>query len=702
MPRCPPPPTNRRRRCSPPAFTRSAPPATRKIARAKRPAASALICRRCALSCHPAFPSPGCAWTRPTARASCICTNCVCAMQRVSHCGLLLGGPQAHTSTVALLYTDDPWLELPVGPAELAMASHLEVSLGWPMSADYLAMAEHTKQALDAHERETQLLRQRLESCEQTLQQRFEESEQTERRNQRQAQSLRERSSDLQNQNLVLLNLKTKLLRENETLSRQNHELQAQSQQLYGYLRGMEQSLAFRLTRPLGVLKRRLKQALGRQGPVSSPAPAPAPAIEAQTQPSAPKRRTVDIIVPVYRGLDDTQRCLQSVLAWPQQTPWRLVVVNDCSPEPALSDWLRELASREPRMLLLENPQNLGFVATVNRAMALHDDHDVLLLNSDTEVANDWLDRLVRHADLGQRVGSITPFSNNATICSYPRFCEPNELPMGYDTARLDALFARECAGQAVEIPTGIGFCMYISRACLQEVGLFDVANFGKGYGEENDFCCRASRAGWRHLHALDTFVLHTGGVSFGESKNARELAAMQTLRRLHPDYEAAIHDLLGRDPARAARQAVDRLRILASGLPVLVSVLHKRGGGTLRHANELAEHLQGRAICLQLAPEGEHELRLSWPAAGEGLSIRFLVPQELPRLIDALRWLNVCHLHYHHVLDHDPAILELPRSLGLSYDFTAHDFYSICPQISLTDAQGSYCGEQGPEQCAR
>lgn len=623
-------------------------------------------------------------------------------LEQGRHQGLLFGGPQAHTSTVALLYTDDPWLELPVGATELAVASRLEVSLGWPMSADYLAMAEQTRLAVDTYERETQLLRQRLESCEHALQQRLEASRLAELETQHQAQTLRERSFDLQNQNLALLNLKTKLLRENETLSRQNHDLQAQSQQLYGYLRGMEQSLAFRLTRPLGALKRRLKQALGRQGNAPRPVPAPAPAIEAQAQPSVRPRRTVDIIVPVYRGLEDTQRCLRSVLAWPQQTPWRLVVVNDCSPEPALCDWLRELASREPRMLLLENPQNLGFVATVNRAMALHDDHDVLLLNSDTEVANDWLDRLVRHADQGQRVGSITPFSNNATICSYPRFCEPNELPTGYDTARLDALFARECAGQAVDIPTGIGFCMYISRACLHEVGLFDVANFGKGYGEENDFCCRATRAGWRHLHALDTFVLHTGGVSFGDSKNARELAAMQTLRRLHPAYEAAVHDLLGRDPARPARQAVDRLRILASGLPVLVSVLHKRAGGTLRHAKELAEHLRGRAVCLELAPEGEHELRLSWPAVGEGLSIRFLVPQELPRLIDALRWLNVCHLHYHHVLDHDPSILELPRSLGLSYDFTAHDYYSLCPQISLTDAQGSYCGEQGPEQCAR
>ncbi len=184
---------------------------------------------------------------------------------------------------------------------------------------------------------------------------------------------------------------------------------------------------------------------------------------------------------------------------------------------------------------MLENEHNLGFVATVNRGMALSDAHDVLLLNSDTEVANDWLDRLRAAAYSDARVASVTPFSNNATICSYPRFCEPNELPPGWDTARLDALFAATNAGQVVDVPTGVGFCMYIRRDSLDAVGLFDVENFGKGYGEENDFCRRAAAAGWRNLHALDTFVLHTGGVSFGASKSQREIDAVEQIAPAAP-----------------------------------------------------------------------------------------------------------------------------------------------------------------------
>ena len=62
---------------------------------------------------------------------------------------------------------------------------------------------------------------------------------------------------------------------------------------------------------------------------------------------------------------------------------------------------------------------------------------------------------------------------------------------------------------------------MYIRRAALADVGLFDADAFGRGYGEENDFCLRASARGWRHLLACDTFVYHEGAVSFGAGATA-------------------------------------------------------------------------------------------------------------------------------------------------------------------------------------
>ena len=433
------------------------------------------------------------------------------------------------------------------------------------------------------------------------------------------------------------------------------------------------------------------------------------PAIEAtQSLPIAEQQAAinpghpVDIIVPVYKGLAYTRCCIESVLthAHTYKTPFRLIAINDASPDPDVTAWLRTKADQDARLVLLENPENLGFVGTVNRGMALSDTNDVILLNSDAEVANDWLDRMVRAAWAAPHIASVTPFSNNAIICSYPRFCEDNTLPYGYDTASLDKLFARTNSTQVVDVPTGVGFCMYIRRDCLTEIGLFDQKSFGKGYGEENDFCQRAAKAGWRNLHLLDTFVRHAGGVSFGASKSPRIQAATKTLRSLYPDYEIEVHKFVSKDPARNARQMVDMARIRESGMPVVLAVMHDRAGGTARHVTELAEHLQDHAVFFSLTPSAGGRVVLKQIDKEESWELFLKIDSEFDDLMLVLRHIGVCHIHYHHLMGHDPRVLQLPTELGVGYDFTAHDYYTMCPQISLTDNTNSYCGERGVEQC--
>jgi hypothetical protein len=111
----------------------------------------------------------------------------------------------------------------------------------------------------------------------------------------------------------------------------------------------------------------------------------------------------IDVIVPVYRGLAELKRCLGSVLTQRQQVPYELVVVDDCSPEPEISAYLDELAAKDMRVTLLRTDTNIGFPATANRGMSLPPGRDVVLLNSDTEVANDWRRRRHGHAVHQQR-----------------------------------------------------------------------------------------------------------------------------------------------------------------------------------------------------------------------------------------------------------------------------------------------------------
>lgn len=266
----------------------------------------------------------------------------------------------------------------------------------------------------------------------------------------------------------------------------------------------------------------------------------------------------VDVIVPVYRGVEPTRHCIESVLRARQATPCELVLIDDASPEPELSRYLDSLVGRAG-VTVLRNAINLGFVQTVNRGMRLHPERDVVLLNSDTEVANDWLDRLRRCAGRAADIATVTPFSNNATICSYPVFCADNPLPPEVDVVELDGLFRKVNAGGLVDLPTAVGFCMYIRRPCLDRIGLFDAEGFGRGYGEENDFSRRAAKAGWRNVLCADTFVYHAGGVSFGTERPALAAAAGEILARRHPEYDALVRDFCAADPPAAYREAVDR-----------------------------------------------------------------------------------------------------------------------------------------------
>ena len=573
-----------------------------------------------------------------------------------------------------LLHGDDPWVELPVPRAALEQAGRgsFEVDMGWPMSADYLALAG-AAQRLQSRRDENARLGEQLKAAQQELQLAREQHDTALKQN----EQLRER---------------------NQALQIDTHALSRERDEAMQLVHAIENSTVFRATRPLVHAKMRVDRLLGvgsARPPQARPVPTP--------RPLTPAEHPVDLIVPVYRGLEDTQRCIQSVMASTCRTPWRLVIINDASPEPAVTQWLRELVAQadDPRLLLLENDENLGFVGTVNRGMALSADNDVLLLNSDTEVAGDWLDRIRAAAYGDQKVASVTPFSNNATICSYPRFCRDNDLPEGWTTADLDALCARTNPGQVVDVPTGVGFCMYIRRAALAEVGLFDVENFGKGYGEENDFCVRAAQAGWRNLHALDTFVRHFGGVSFGDSKSPRERAAMETMRRLHPRYEAEVIAFVRQDPAAPARAALDFARAAARGRPLILAVMHDRQGGTLQHVHDLARLLASQAGFLVLRPVPGGKVGLQLAEAGSDSELRFALPDEFDALLDTLRALGVRHIHFHHLLGHLPLIRDtLARRLGVTHDFTAHDFYPVCPQISMIGVQGSYCGEEGLAQC--
>lgn len=475
-------------------------------------------------------------------------------------------------------------------------------------------------------------------------------------------------------------------------------------------------STSWRLTKPvrwvLGGVKRKLSQTTPPQVATSAPYVVPEVQSTAMVETSAssvpqisskPTACSVDVIVPVYRGVSETRRCIEAVLEHAQRELFELVVVNDCSPDPEVVHYVRELAAAG-QCTLIENAVNLGFAGAVSRGMEAHPERDIVLLNADTVVNSDWLDRMLRCARSEDRIGTVTPYSNNATICSYPRICVPNEIPSTTSPAELDSMFKRLNAGVYIQIPVGVGFCMYINRRCLIESGGFDSAKFRAGYGEENDFCLRADSLGWKNVLCCDTFVYHEGAVSFQEKETRLKHQATSKILQLFPDYNDRVSQFLLKDESARCRYNVDLERIRLSEKPAILFVLHESEvGGTKKHILDLAKMYgdQFNFFCLgAITKEYICNARLWWINPNEVMGLPFTLPDDYSNLVALLKGLRVQRIHYHHVLKHQDCIKDLPRDLGVDFDFTVHDYFTVCPQIHLLDYTNEYCSEPDEKAC--
>lgn len=260
---------------------------------------------------------------------------------------------------------------------------------------------------------------------------------------------------------------------------------------------------------------------------------------------------SITVVVPIYNAAPELARCLDSLQATlPPSTP--VLLCDDASSDPRVAALAERFVSRHAAARRVRRSRNLGFVGNVNAAFA-ETEGDVVLLNSDAVTTVGWLDALRRCAASDPAIATATPWSNNAEICSFPRLCEANPEPEDIDAV---AAAARE-AGEPLypELPTAVGFCMFVRRAALDVIGDFDQATFGRGYGEENDWCMRAAGHGWRHVLCDDAYVAHGGGASFSAEGHSPGGDNLRRLLARYPGYNERVADFILRDPLKPLRQ---------------------------------------------------------------------------------------------------------------------------------------------------
>lgn len=301
------------------------------------------------------------------------------------------------------------------------------------------------------------------------------------------------------------------------------------------------------------------------------------------------------VVLPIYNGFEAVQRCLNSLCS--EHVPLdpaiaALRLVDDASPDPRILPLLEAFSHRDPRITLIRNRENLGYLASVNRQL---EDlaGGVILLNSDTQVMRNWATRMVEGAARYPRLAALTPLSNNA---SFSTICDPadRQRPLtSDDLPRMEALLEPRRGAPYPLAPTGMGFCLLLTPLARSIVPGFD-PHFAPGYEEENDLCQTLRAHGLQCRIATDVYVHHDGGGSFGAAKRRLQEKHFALMLERHPTYGALVEDWFSKLDAPFALiqpHATEVLRVLVD-----CEVLGQTLTGVQRYIHNILHCLGGEA----------------------------------------------------------------------------------------------------------
>jgi GT2 family glycosyltransferase len=407
-------------------------------------------------------------------------------------------------------------------------------------------------------------------------------------------------------------------------------------------------------------------------------------------------KEAVTVVIPVYGALPETLQCIHSVLRAKCSVDMRLIVIDDCSPDPTVFRQLSVLGNKLGLFELWRNDVNRGFVYSANRGLFAACGH-IILLNSDTIVSDYWVDKLVEIAKSDEAIASVSPMTNNATILSYPHVNRENELVDGLSVAEVDQFFSESAhlAGP-IEVPVNVGFCILLTQDALQATGGFDEALFGTGYGEESDWCMRATYNGYKHVVAVNTFVYHKGSVSFSEKAARRQALAGAALSLRYPEYWPSISRFCNEDPLLEVRRNIDVKRLerhLSAYKGVVLHVLHSLGGGTELYARRLASILSSVGIgSFFIRPDNVGRMVIGSNAI-ETPNLIFDCLSDVKIINDILEFTQPLRVHIHSTIGFSSEAKRVLDSIAIPKTITIHDYVAICPQLTLLNQSQKYCG---------
>lgn len=284
----------------------------------------------------------------------------------------------------------------------------------------------------------------------------------------------------------------------------------------------------------------------------------------------------VSVIIVSYNVREDLRRCLESLVSLHEDGMTETIVVDNAS-----NDGSAALVQEQfPWATLVQNAQNIGFAAGVNQGLARANGAFILLLNPDTVVCTDTVERLLTfmraHPECGIAGGQLLNPDHSPQESSRSF---PTPASLVAESLFLTRLLASNRRGKALHatsrrprpVDAVVGACLMARREMVQHIGPLDERFFL--YSEETDWCRRARQHGWTVYTLPDAPVIH----GLGRSTDAQPDAAFIELYRSRHIYMRKHFGGVSRWLTHGGMLVGVVLRVVLWGLALIIHRLQHR-----------------------------------------------------------------------------------------------------------------------------
>lgn len=228
----------------------------------------------------------------------------------------------------------------------------------------------------------------------------------------------------------------------------------------------------------------------------------------------------IDVVICVHNGLDAVKQCLTSIQKNTTQSI-NLIIIDDGSNQ-TTKEYLEQY-TKQFRCKLIRHEKPQGYTASANHGLRQSTSRYCVLLNSDTIVTGQWLERLTETMESDNRIGIVGPLSNAASWQSVPHMdIRRNGLGPNMSIEQMAELVHQASDKNFPRVMFLNGFCLMIKKDVIDRIGYFDEKNFPVGYGEEDDYCLRARTANFKLKVATHCYIYHQKSASFGTERRKR------------------------------------------------------------------------------------------------------------------------------------------------------------------------------------